>query len=143
MNYEEILQSFDDVKYRYEELNDSDVLEAFSLMRDSSSLLASYEQMSADALKLTALTEREAKALEAKKSLELSSKVTEGARKALCDPEVNEAYKRLAERVTQQKYIEANARFLSRVYFDSELIVEQCYKKERPPVGDNKMVGRC
>lgn len=143
MNYEEILQSFDDVKYRYEELNDSDVLEAFSLMRDSSSLLASYEQMSADALKLTALTEREAKALEAKKSLELSSKVTEGARKALCDPEVNEAYKRLAERVTQQKYIEANARFLSRVYFDSKLIVEQCYKKERPPVGDNKMVGRC
>lgn len=143
MNYEEILQSFDDVKYRYEELNDSDVLEAFSLMRDSSSLLSSYEQMSADALKLTALTEREAKALEAKKSLELSSKVTEGARKALCDPEVNEAYKRLAERVTQQKYIEANARFLSRVYFDSKLIVEQCYKKERPPVGDNKMVGRC
>lgn len=143
MNYEEILQSFDDVKYRYEELNDSDVLEAFSLMRDSSSLLASYEQMSADALKLTALTERETKALEAKKSLELSSKVTEGARKALCDPEVNEAYKRLAERVTQQKYIEANARFLSRVYFDSKLIVEQCYKKERPPVGDNKMVGRC
>lgn len=143
MNYEEILQSFDDVKYRYEGLNDSDVLEAFSLMRDSSSLLASYEQMSADALKLTALTEREAKALEAKKSLELSSKVTEGARKALCDPEVNEAYKRLAERVTQQKYIEANARFLSRVYFDSKLIVEQCYKKERPPVGDNKMVGRC
>lgn len=143
MNYEEILQSFDDVKYRYEELNDSNVLEAFSLMRDSSSLLASYEQMSADALKLTALTEREAKALEAKKSLELSSKVTEGARKALCDPEVNEAYKRLAERVTQQKYIEANARFLSRVYFDSKLIVEQCYKKERPPVGDNKMVGRC
>lgn len=143
MNYEEILQSFDDVKYRYEELNDSDVLEAFSLMRDSSSLLSSYEQMSADALKLTALTEREAKALEARKSLELSNKVTEGARKALCDPEVNEAYKRLAERVTQQKYIEANARFLSRVYFDSKLIVEQCYKKERPPVGDNKMVGRC
>lgn len=143
MDYDEILQSFDDVKYRYEELNDSDVLEAFSLMRDSSSLLASYEQMSADALKLTALTEREAKALEARKSLELSSKVTEGARKALCDHDVNEAYKKLAERVTQQKYIEANARFLSRVYFDSKLIVEQCYKKERPPVGDNKMVGRC
>lgn len=143
MDYEEIIQQFTNIKYRYEELNDSDVLEAFSLMRDSSSLLASYEQMSADALKLTALTEREAKALEAKKSLKLSSKVTEGARKALCDPEVNEAYKRLAERVTQQKYIEANARFLSRVYFDSKLIVEQCYKKERPPVGDNKMVGRC
>ena len=52
-------------------------------------------------------------------------------------------FKKLAERVTQQKYIEANARFLSRVYFDSKLIVEQCYKKERPPVGDNKMVGRC
>lgn len=143
MDYEEIIQQFTDVKYRYEELNDSDVLEAFSLMRDSSSLLASYEQMSADALKLTALTERQAKALEARKSLELSNKVSEGAKKALSDPEVIKAYKGLANKLTQQKYIEANARFLSRVYFDAKLVVEQCYKKERPPVGDNKMVGRC
>lgn len=143
MDYEEIIQQFTDIKYRYEELNDSDVLEAFSLMRDSSSLLASYEQMSADALKLTALTERQAKALEARKSLELSNKVSEGAKKALSDPEVIKAYKGLANKLTQQKYIEANARFLSRVYFDAKLVVEQCYKKERPPVGDNKMVGRC
>lgn len=142
INYEELIAQFEEIKFRYEGLNDSDVLEAFALMRDSSSLLSNYDQMVADAYKLTALTERQAKALEAKKSLELSPKVTEGARRATADASVGQAWKQVIERTTQQKYMEANARFLSRVYFDAKMIVENCYRKERPPVGENRIVGR-
>ena len=73
--YDEILAMFDEVRLRYEDLNDTDVLEAFSLMRDSSSLLASYDTLAADAYKMSALLERNAKATEARKSLELSNKI--------------------------------------------------------------------
>jgi hypothetical protein len=142
LSYNEISDLFEEIKYRYENLNDSDVLEAFSLMRDSSSLLSNYDQMSADAYKLTALYERQAKATEARKSCELAPKPTEGARKAACDAEVIDAWNKYIETSTRQKYIEANGKFLSRVYFDSKMIVEQCYRKERPPVGTDKIVGR-
>jgi hypothetical protein len=141
-HYDELIEQFEEMKYRYSQLVDSDVLEAFSLMRDSSSLLASWEQMSADAYKLTADAERMAKATEAKRSCELSSKPTDGARKAAFDQDVIDAWKRFSELNKQQKYTEANAKFLSRVYFDSKMIVENCYRQTRPPVGDNKIVGR-
>lgn len=140
--YDEILEQFEEIKYRYSQLVDSDVLEAFSLMRDSSSLLSNWEQMSADAYKLTADAERMAKATEARRSCELSSKPTDGARKAAFDQEVVDAWGMFSELSKQQKYMEANAKFLSRVYFDSKMIVENCYRQTRPPVGDNKIVGR-
>lgn len=142
MDYEEILAQFEEIKYRYEGLNDSDVLEAFSLMRDASSLLASYDAMAADAYKLSALTERQAKAVEARKSLELSNKPTDGARKANASDDVLLAWSKYADTVAKQKYVEANARFLSRVYFDAKMVVENCYRKERPPVGKDRIVGR-
>lgn len=142
MDYDEILDMFEEIKYRYESLEDTNVLEAFSLMRDSSSLLASYDTMVADAYQMSALLEREAKATEARKSLELSNKPTDGARKATANEEVVNAWNKYIESVTRQKYAEANARFLSRVYFDAKMIVEQCYRKERPAVGSDKVVGR-
>lgn len=142
MDYGEILDMFEEIKYRYEVLEDTNVLEAFSLMRDSSSLLSSYDTMVADAYQMSANLERDARALEAKKSLELSNKPTDGARRATADDEVIEAWKRYIEGVTRQKYAEANARFLSRVYFDAKMIVEQCYRKERPSAGSDKVVGR-
>ena len=140
--YDEILAMFDEVRLRYGDLNDTDVLEAFSLMRDSSSLLASYDTLAADAYKMSALLERNAKATEARKSLELSNKPTDGARRAASNEEVIKAWKDYVESVTRQKYVEANARFLSRVYFDAKMIVENCYRKERPPVGNDRIVGR-
>lgn len=140
--YNEVLELFEEIKNRYEFLTDTDVLEAYSLMRDASSLLASYDTLVADAYKLSSLLEREAKATEARKSLELSNKPTDGARRATADPEVVGAWTRHIESVTRQKYAEANARFLSRVYFDAKMIVENCYRKERPAVGTDRIVGR-
>ena len=35
-SYQDLLDRFEEIKYRYEVLNDVDVLEAFSIMRDSS-----------------------------------------------------------------------------------------------------------
>ena len=141
-NYDVLIDSFEEVKYRYESLNDSDVLEAFSLMKESSALLASYEQMVADSYKLTAIAERNAKGTEARKSCELSPKPTDGARKAAFNEEVIAAWELFADLYAKQKYMEANARFLGRVYFDSKMVVENCYRKERQPVGENKIVGR-
>lgn len=51
--YNEVLELFEEIKSRYEFLTDTDVLEAFSLMRDSSSLLANYDTLVADAYKLS------------------------------------------------------------------------------------------
>jgi len=140
--YEELVSQFEEIKYRYEQLTDTDVLEAFSLMRDSSSLLASYDTMVAESYKLTALTERQARAVEARKSIELSVKPTEGARRATADEEVVSAWNKYISVATSQKYIEANAKFLSRVYFDAKMITENCYRKERPAVGTDRIVGR-
>lgn len=142
MGYDELLDQFDEIMSRYAVLTDSDVLEAFSLMRDSSSLLASYDQLVADAYKYSALAERDAKATEARRSLELSPKPTEGARRASADAEVRGAWGRFIDMATKQKYAEANARFLNRVYFDSKMIVENGYRKERAPVGNDRIVGR-
>lgn len=142
MDYDELLAAFEEIKYRYETMTDSDVLEAFAIMRDSSSLLSSYDQFVADIYKVTALSERDAKATEARRSLELSTKPTEGARRAAADEEVRAAWSRFIDMATKQKYAEANARFLSRVYFDAKMVVENCYRKERPPAGENRIVGR-
>ena len=141
-SYQELLDRFDEIKYRYEVLNDVDVLEAFSIMRDSSSLLASYEAMVADAVKLSADMERNAKATEARISCELSPKPTEGARRAACDQAVIDAWEAYSETVRNQKYAEINAKFLNRVYFDTKMVVENCYRQARPPVGTDRVVGR-
>jgi hypothetical protein len=141
-HYEKYNELFQEVSARYEAINDSDVEEAFSLMKDSSSLLDSYEQLSADASEYVAVKERYAKATEARRSCELSSKPTDGARKACFDKEVVYAWKDYANTVKTNKYIEANTKFLSRIYFDSKMIVENCYRRERMPSGDNRVVGR-
>ncbi len=141
-SFDELLELFEELSYRYSSINDTDVLEAFSLMKDSSSLLNNYEQLSADAYEYVANKERWAKATEARRSCELSPKPTDGARKACFDQEVISAWSDYAESVKRQKYIEANAKLLSRIYFDSKMIVENCYRRERQPAGDNKVVGR-
>ena len=140
--YDELQNLFRGLEYRYSFINDDDVLEAFSLMRESSALLANYEQLSAQAYAIVATYERLAKATEARRSCELSPKPTDGARRACFDEEVIKAWNEYASIVKIQKYIDTNARFLSRMYFDSKMLVENCYRKERKPVGDNKVVGR-
>lgn len=140
--YNEILESFEEIKFRYENLVDTDVMEAYALMISSSSLLASYEQMNADAIKLVFSNERAAKGTEARVSCELSPKPTDGARRAVFHEDVVKAWDKYAESLRNQKYIDANAKFLSRVYFDTKMIVENCYRKERQPAKDDKVVGR-
>lgn len=142
MKYNDVLEEFESISRRYKNLVDSDVGEAYSLMINSSSLLSSYEQMYADAIKLVSMKERLAKATEARVSCELSPKPTEGARRAAFHEDVLSGWKDYAESLRNQKYIEANSKFLSRVYFDTKMIVENCYRKERPAVGDNRVVGR-
>lgn len=142
MKYSDVLEEFESISRRYKNLVDSDVGEAYSLMINSSSLLSSYEQMYADAVKLVSMKERLAKATEARVSCELSPKPTEGARRAAFHEDVLNGWKDYAESLRNQKYIEANSKFLSRVYFDTKMIVENCYRKERPAVGDNRVVGR-
>ena len=47
-NYEELLEMINEISCRYSVLTDTDELEAFSIMRDSSILQSNFEEMLAD-----------------------------------------------------------------------------------------------
>ena len=139
-NYEELLEMINEISCRYSVLTDTDELEAFSIMRDSSILQSNFEEMLADCYKLAADKERMAKATEARRRCELSDKPTNGNRMAAFDPEVIRAWKEYSESIKQTKYVEANAKLLSRIYFDCKMIYEACVRRMSKP--QDKIVGR-
>lgn len=138
---EELTPLYEEIRYRYEVLVDTDVGEAFSLMRDSSSLITNYEQEVANLQKEYADWERTAKAFQASKSCELSKSVADGDRKSSFDEEVLEKWKLVSGIMKVQRYLESIVRFLNRVYFDSKLCYESCQRSMRYPVGDNRLGG--
>jgi hypothetical protein len=140
MNYETLVSQYEEVQSRYEVLNDTDILDAFSIMRDSSSILANYEMMLADMGKCVFDAERLAKGTEASISCELSPKPTEGARRAICDERVIDIWKQYSDIKKKYEYLDANVHFLNRVYFDCKMIYESCIRREGIP--KEKIVGR-
>lgn len=133
---------FYEVESAYKAMDDSDVEEAFSIMKEASSLGASFEKLSYDLAKEQAIQERQAKALAARISKESSSKVNEGDRLASFNPEVLSAWQRVAEIRSAQMYLEATARYLLRIYYDTKLVYENACRAMRNPVGGEKLVGR-
>lgn len=131
-----------EVRQMFESLDDTDASLAFSIMKHSSSLQASFEKMSADLGKELSDAERGAKALHAKVSRESSTKVNEGDRIATQSDEVLSSWEHVAEIQKSQRYIDSTAKHLSRIYFDAKLIFENVSRATRQPVGGDKLVGR-
>lgn len=131
-------------EYVYEtfcDLDDSDGSMAFAVAKDASALQASFEKVSADLGKQLMDYERRAKAIQAKVSRESSTKVNEGDRIASQNEEVLAAWGQVAEIHKSQRYVDATAKHLSRIYFDSKLVFENACRATRQPVGDDKLVG--
>ena len=114
-DWNELKVLFDEVKYRYEILDDTDVGEAYSLMKVSSALQASYEYGLADLVKSLAYKDREAKAIQADVSRASSNKVNEGERIATSSPEVIEAWNKCADIKRSCQLVESTVKFLSRI----------------------------
>lgn len=139
---QELIDLLNEIKFRYDTLDDNKVEDAFSLMRDSSSLLSSFEQAVADMQKVYADEERMAKAFQAETSFKLSNSVANGDRQASFNTDVIERWERVSSVMKSVRYLEAQSRLLSRIYFDSKMVTENCYRHLRPPVGENRIVGR-
>lgn len=134
-NYEQIYAAFD-------ALDETDSSMAFAILKDASALQASFEKVSADLGKSLMDYERRAKALQAKISRESSTKVNEGDRISTQHPDVLDAWERVSDIQKSQRYVDATAKHLSRMYFDSKLIFENVCRATRQPVGEDKLVGR-
>lgn len=78
MQYEEIKELSDEICEMYKTLQDNDADTAFYLMKESSLLLPSFEELSHEITKKAMNLERFAKASHAKISRDSSTKVTEG-----------------------------------------------------------------
>lgn len=141
-NLDTLYEQFSELEIEYKALNDSDVEDAYNIMKRASSLTSSFEKMSYDLGKELNIQERSAKALAAKISKESSSKVNEGDRLASFNKDVLCAWQRVAEVKSAQMYLEATARYLLRIYYDTKLIYENACRSMRNPVGGDKLVGR-
>lgn len=141
-DWNELKELFDDVKSRYEILDDTDVGEAYSLMKVASSLQASYEYGLADLVKSLAYKEREAKAIQADVSRAGSTKVNEGERIATSSPEVIEAWNKCADIKRSCQLVESTVKFLSRIYYDCKLVYENGCRAMRDSTKGEKLVGR-
>ena len=111
-------------------------------MKDASSLQANFEKLSADLGKECSDYEKSAKAIQAKVSRESSTKVNEGDRIAAQSELVLQAWGRVSEIQKSQRYVDATAKHLSRIYFDAKLIFENVCRATRNPIGEDKLVGR-
>ncbi|EKU78719.1 hypothetical protein [Veillonella seminalis] len=141
-DWNELKELFDDVKSRYEILDDTDVGEAYSLMKVSSALQASYEYGLADLVKSLAYKDREAKAIQADVSRASSNKVNEGERIATSSPEVIEAWNKCADIKRSCQLVESTVKFLSRIYYDCKLVYENGCRNMRDSTKGEKLVGR-
>lgn len=137
----ELKEQYDDIVFWYADLDDSDASTAFGIMKESSSLQASFERLSADLGKELSDCERVAKATHARLSSSLSNKVNEGDRLATQNEEVLNAWSKVSDIQRSQRYVDATAKHLSRIYFDSKLIFENACRAMRQPVGGDKLVG--
>lgn len=74
MNVENLTELLADIEKRYISLDDTDVVGAFTLMRDSSDLMPTYEKQIADLYKEYSDAERYAKAKQAEVSFNASTR---------------------------------------------------------------------
>ena len=142
MDLDELKDMVDEVKERYSYLVDTDVEEAFMLMKEASSLQATVDMVVAHFQKEYADVERYAKVMQAKISSEASPQVSKGDRVALQDERCIEAWTTVAKTMKAVREMEALAKLLGRIYFDCKMVTENGYRRERVPVGDNRIVGR-
>lgn len=141
VQYEDIKELSDEISEMYKTLQDNDADTAFYIMKESSLLLPSFEELSHELLKLLSNLEKTAKATQAKVSRESSSKVTEGDRIALSDPVVLDVWKNHADVQYKQRLVQTQIDFLKRIYFDCKLVYENVCRQNRSVIGD-KLVGR-
>lgn len=137
----ELFELYQELVEWYNELDDSAVGDAFGLMKEASSLQASFESVSAEIGKTISECEITAKATQSRISLESSTKVNDGERKASCNPKVIDGWKQVSYFIRHQKNIDAKARHLARIYYDSKLVYENACRAMRGPVGGEKLVG--
>lgn len=121
---EELTPLYKSLVLDYKDLQDNDPTTAFDLMKKASSLLASIDSLVARTSGTAILQEKIAKATHAKKSCAMSIKPTEGERQAAKDEEVLSEWANLSMVVNIQKQLEALARHLNRIYFDTKSIFE-------------------
>lgn len=140
-NLAKLKEQYEELCSWYISLDDTDASTAFGIMKEASALQAIFERMSADLGKELSDYERGAKAVHATVSSSLSTKVNEGDRLATKSDEVITAWKRVSAIQRSQRYIDASAKHLSRIYFDSKLIFENACRATRAPVGGDKLVG--
>lgn len=139
---DELNEQYYDVSEEFYELEDTDASLAFSVMKNASSLQANFEKLSADLGKEFSDYEKRAKAIQAKVSRESSTKVNEGDRIAAQSELVLQAWGKASEIQKSQRYVDATAKHLSRIYFDAKLIFENVCRATRNPIGEDKLVGR-
>ena len=140
MKYEEIKELSDEICEMYKTLQDNDADTAFYLMKESSLLIPSFEELSHEINKRASDLERFAKATHAKISRESSNKVTEGDRIATTHEEVQGAWKDYTQTVYNQRLIQTQIDLLKRVYFDCKMIYENVCRQNRTVIHE-KMVG--
>lgn len=140
MQYGEIKELSDEICEMYKTLQDNDADTAFYLMKESSLLLPSFEELSHEITKKAMNLERFAKASHAKISRDSSTKVTEGDRIATSHEVVQGAWKEHAQALYTQRLIQTQIDLLKRVYFDCKMIYENVCRQNRSVVHE-KMVG--
>lgn len=138
----ELNKLYEEVHEAFNALDETDASMAFAILKNASALQTSFEKVSADLGKELMDCERQAKAIQAKISRESSTKVNEGDRISTQHPDVLSAWERVSDIQKSQRYVDATAKYLSRMYFDSKLIFENVCRATRQPVGDDKLVGR-
>ena len=134
VQYEDIKELSDEISEMYKTLQDNDADTAFYIMKESSLLLPSFEELSHELLKLLSNLEKTAKATQAKVSRESSSKV-------LSDPAVLDVWKNHADVQYKQRLVQTQIDFLKRIYFDCKLVYENVCRQNRSVIGE-KLVGR-
>lgn len=132
---------YDELKERYDSLIDTDVAEAFSLMKLASSLQASYETELAELNRELVKQERKARAMHAFISRSSSAKVNDGDRNALCDSRVMKEWEQHESIQKACKLLEIAIKFISRVYYDCKLVYENCCRAMRDTVKGDMLVG--
>lgn len=139
---EELTFLYEELKDWFMDLDESHVEDAYGIMKESSSLQASFEKLSADIGKMLADSEKQAKATHALISRQSSTKVNEGDRIATSSDEVLKAWELVSDLQKTQRYIDSTAKHISRIYFDSKLVYENASRALRNPVGSDKLVGK-
>ena len=132
LNLDEYFQIAED----YDALAENDPVTAYNIMKRASSIKEYLDEQLATFVKEVIVLEKEAKGTEAKVSCELSSKPTDGARKALCDSRVLQAWATYARAVEMRDKLRAMSEFMERVYFDSKA----CYSRAEGKLTFNRNI---